>query len=178
LPILLYSFPAVVAGIEMDSDLLISISKHPNVVGTKFTCGDTGKLGRVARAMNAITPQSAEGQTGYVVLGGLADFELPAFVAGASGVIAGGANVTPKACAAVFSLYKEDRLRESIEAQRILSTGDWAHTKRGVAGTKAALEKYFGYGGDPRRPLKPLDDVSTSQLLDEMEELIRWERSI
>ena len=55
LPRLVYSFPAVVAGIEMDSDLIISISHHPNIVGTKFTYGDTGKLARVASAMNGLT---------------------------------------------------------------------------------------------------------------------------
>jgi L-threo-3-deoxy-hexylosonate aldolase len=53
-PLILYSFPAVLAVIDMSSDLLIRLSKAcNNVVGTKFTCGGTGKFARVARAMEA-----------------------------------------------------------------------------------------------------------------------------
>jgi L-threo-3-deoxy-hexylosonate aldolase len=73
LPVILYSFPAVSGGINMSSDLLIRVSQHANVVGTKFTCGDTGKLARVARAMGASTPSKAEG---YWAVGGLADITL------------------------------------------------------------------------------------------------------
>lgn len=32
IPIIIYSFPAVSAGLEMDSSLIIRISQHPNVV--------------------------------------------------------------------------------------------------------------------------------------------------
>ena len=58
LPIVLYNYPGAVAGIDMDSDLLIRLAKHPKIVGTKFTCGNTGKLTRVALATNATTPFS------------------------------------------------------------------------------------------------------------------------
>ncbi|KAF4158590.1 hypothetical protein CNMCM6936_004881 [Aspergillus lentulus] len=58
LPIILYNYPGAVAGIDMDSDLIIRISQHPNIVGTKFTCANTGKLTRVAGTLNAITPPS------------------------------------------------------------------------------------------------------------------------
>ncbi|KAH8595652.1 hypothetical protein B0O99DRAFT_652096 [Bisporella sp. PMI_857] len=67
-PLILYSFTAVVAGINMSSDLLIRISKAcKNVIGTKFTCSDTDKLARVARAMDA-------------AVAGLVDFALQALV--------------------------------------------------------------------------------------------------
>lgn len=66
LPIILYNYPGAVAGIDMDSDLLIRLAKHPNIVGTKFTCGNTGKLTRVALATNAKTPFN-EG-SGYMAL--------------------------------------------------------------------------------------------------------------
>ncbi|KAK2728233.1 hypothetical protein CKAH01_11227 [Colletotrichum kahawae] len=136
IPIILYSFPAVSAGIEMDSDLLSRISKHPNVAGTKFTCGDTGKLSRVSTAMKT--------RQFYALFGGLADFILPALVAGASGVIAGGANVTPRTCVRVFDLWQEGLVEEAREMQAILAKGDWEHTARGISGTKAALNDLFG----------------------------------
>ncbi|KAI8310712.1 L-threo-3-deoxy-hexylosonate aldolase [Colletotrichum sp. SAR11_59] len=125
IPIILYSFPAVSAGIEMDSGLLSRISQHPNVAGTKFTCGDTGKLSRVSTAMKS--------RQSYALFGGLADFILPALVAGATGVIAGGANVTPRTCVQVFDLWQEGLVEEAREMQAILAKGDWEHTARGIS---------------------------------------------
>jgi L-threo-3-deoxy-hexylosonate aldolase len=177
LPMILYSFPAVVAGIEMSSDLLIRISKgHSNIVGTKFTCGDTGKLARVARAMKAAKP--GQQTPGYWAVGGLADFALQALVAGGSGVIAGGGNVTPKACVHVYKLFMEGKLSEAMEAQAILSEGDWIHTKGGIGATKSILQSAFGYGGSPRLPLTPLTSEAARDLGKEMESVISYEAAL
>lgn len=39
LPILVYNFPMVANGIMVDSDQLIELAKHDNIVGCKLTCG-------------------------------------------------------------------------------------------------------------------------------------------
>ena len=39
LPILLYNFPLVANGVTLDSDQLIELAKHDNIVGCKLTCG-------------------------------------------------------------------------------------------------------------------------------------------
>lgn len=39
LPIIVYNFPAVSNGINIDSDLMIALAQHPNIVGCKLTCG-------------------------------------------------------------------------------------------------------------------------------------------
>lgn len=176
LPVILYNFPAVVAGINMDSDLLISISQHKNVVGTKFTCGDTGKLARVARAMNAMTPSTHN--SGYVCYGGLADFGLMALVAGGSGFIAGGANIVPKACVRIVSLFQEGKFREAIEEQKKLSAGDWYHTKAGIAGTKSVLQSSFDYGGPPRLPLASYSSAEAQGIANKMSEALAWESKL
>ncbi|KAJ3466483.1 hypothetical protein MRS44_004047 [Fusarium solani] len=170
IPIILYSFPAVSAGIEVDSDLLSRISQHPNVAGTKFTCGDTGKLNRVSTAMKSRQP--------YAIFGGLADFILPALVAGATCVIAGGANVTPRTCVKVFDLWHEGRVEEAREMQAVLAHGDWEHTARGISGTKAALNVLFGYGGNPRRPLKSLSEAAIAEMRGGMGELVALEEQL
>ena len=54
-PVLLYNYPGAVAGVDMDSDFIIRMAKHRNIVGTKFTCGNTGKLIRVVSATDACT---------------------------------------------------------------------------------------------------------------------------
>jgi 4-hydroxy-2-oxoglutarate aldolase len=39
MPILVYNFPLVANGVMVDSDQLIELAKHDNVVGCKLTCG-------------------------------------------------------------------------------------------------------------------------------------------
>ncbi|KAH8679647.1 hypothetical protein BGZ60DRAFT_369351 [Tricladium varicosporioides] len=176
LPIILYNYPGAVAGIDMDSDLLIRLAKHPNIVGTKFTCGNTGKLTRVALATNAKTPFS-EG-TGYMAFGGMCDFTAQTLVSGGSGIIAGGANVMPKVCVKVWNLYAEGKKEEAFAMQKVLSKGDWVLTKAAIAGTKSAIQSYYGYGGIPRRPLKRLDEVRTSAIKEGIEEVMALEKSL
>ncbi|EFQ97968.1 dihydrodipicolinate synthase 2 [Nannizzia gypsea CBS 118893] len=171
LPIILYNFPGVVAGIDMDSDFIIRLSQHPNIIGTKFTCGSTGKLCRVAAAMNAITPASpltkpaADGcperppPPPYFAFGGYADFALQTLVSGGSGIIAGGANVLPRLCVEVFNLWEEGKLAEAMEMQKILSDGDWIMSKYTIPGTKSAIQACYGYGGYPRAPMPRLTEA-------------------
>jgi len=176
LPIILYNYPGAVAGIDMDSDLLIKIAKHPNIIGTKFTCGNTGKLTRVALATNAKTPFS-EG-SGYMAFGGMCDFTAQTLVSGGSGIIAGGANVMPKVCVKIWNLYTEGKRDEAFELQKVLSKGDWVLTKAAIAGTKSAIQSYYGYGGHPRRPLKRLDEVRVYGIAEGIEEVMKVEKSL
>jgi L-threo-3-deoxy-hexylosonate aldolase len=174
--LILYNYPGAVSGIDMDSDLLIRLAKHPNIVGTKFTCGNTGKLTRVALATDAKTPAS-EG-SGYMAFGGMCDFTVQTLASGGSGIIAGGANVMPKVCVRVWNLYAEGKTEEAIALQKILSKGDWVLTKAAIAGTKQAIQSYFGYGGHPRRPLKRLDKARVSAIEEGVREVLQIEKSL
>jgi len=176
LPLILYNYPGAVAGIDMDSDLLIKLAKHPNIVGTKFTCGNTGKLTRVALATNAKTPFS-EG-SGYMAFGGMCDFTAQTLISGGSGIIAGGANVMPKVCVKIWDLYVEGKRDEAFALQKVLSKGDWVLTKAAIAGTKSAIQSYYGYGGYPRRPLKRLDEIKTQSIADGVAEVMKAEKSL
>ncbi|KAK8034367.1 hypothetical protein PG993_009362 [Apiospora rasikravindrae] len=159
LPLVLYNYPGAVAGIDMDSDLLIKLAKHPNIVGTKFTCGNTGKLTRVALATNAKTPGS-EG-SGYMAFGGMCDFTVQTLL-----------------CVKVWNLYAEGKAEEAVALQKVLSRGDWFLTKAAIAGTKQAIQSYFGYGGYPRRPLKRLDQARISAIADGIREAMEVEKSL
>ena len=176
LPLILYNYPGAVAGIDMDSDLLIKLAAHPNIVGTKFTCGNTGKLTRVALATDAKTPWS-EG-SGYMAFGGMCDFTVQTLASGGSGIIAGGANVMPKVCVRVWNLYAEGKKEEAVALQRTLSRGDWVLTKAAIAGTKQAIQSYFGYGGHPRRPLKRLDKARVAAIEEGVREVMEVERGL
>lgn len=176
LPLILYNYPGAVAGIDMDSDLLIRLAQHPNIVGTKFTCGNTGKLTRVALATNAKTP-SSEG-SGYMAFGGMCDFTTQTLLSGGSGIIAGGANVMPKVCVKVWDLYAQGKKDEAEALQKVLSKNDWVLTKSSVPGTKQAIQAYFGYGGHGRRPLGRLAEAKVSAIKDGIKEIMDIEKSL
>lgn len=176
LPIVLYNYPGAVAGIDMDSDLLIRLAQHKNIVGTKFTCGNTGKLTRVALATDAKTPWG-EG-TGYMAFGGVCDFTVQTLVSGGSGIIAGGANVMPKLCVKVWNLYAEGKKEEAVKLQKVLSKGDWVLTKAAVPGTKSAIQSYYGYGGFGRRPLQRLDKGKVEAIAEGIKEAMEVEKSL
>ncbi|OJJ51667.1 hypothetical protein ASPZODRAFT_127780 [Penicilliopsis zonata CBS 506.65] len=186
IPLILYNYPGAVAGIDMDSDLIIRISQHPNIVGTKFTCANTGKLTRVARALNAVTPVSPLAPTsssdtstsGYVAFGGIADFTLQTLVSGGSAILAGGANVLPRLCVQIFTLWSEGKIAEAIEAQKLLSQADWVLTKAAIPGTKSAIHSYYGYGGFPRRPLGRLTEEQVKAVASGIEKAMEVERSL
>ncbi|KAI1201069.1 L-threo-3-deoxy-hexulosonate aldolase [Nemania serpens] len=176
LPIVIYNYPGAVSGVDLDSDLLIKLGQHPNIIGTKFTCGSTGKLTRVALALDAKTPFS-EG-SGYMAFGGICDFTVQTLVSGGSGIIAGGANVMPKVCVKVWNLYAEGKTEEAIKLQKILSRGDWFLTKPAIAGTKQAIQSFYGYGGYPRRPLKRLDEAKVAAVAEGIQEVMAIELAL
>ncbi|KAI1180881.1 L-threo-3-deoxy-hexulosonate aldolase [Nemania sp. FL0916] len=176
LPIVIYNYPGAVAGVDLDSDFLIKLGQHPNIVGTKFTCGSTGKLTRVASALDAKTP-SSEG-SGYMAFGGICDFTVQTVVSGGSGIIAGGANVMPKLCVKVWNLAAEGKTEEASKLQKVLSRADWFLTKPAIAGTKQAIQSYFGYGGYPRRPLKRLEEAKVAAVAEGLKEAMEIEKSL
>lgn len=175
-PIILYNYPGAVAGIDMDSDFMIKLAQHPNIIGTKFTCGNTGKLTRVALATNACSVKGVG--SGWMAFGGIADFTLQTAASGGSGIIAGGANVLPKLCVKVWKLWGEGKYEEAVEMQKVLSKGDWVLTKAAIPGTKAAIEMEYGYGGFPRRPLQRLSEEERQKVKEGIAEAMKLERSL
>ena len=129
LPIILYNFPAVCNGLDLDSDIITDIVKqHENIVGVKLTCGSTAKIVRLA----AVFPPSR-----FAVFGGQADFLLAGLAVGSSGCIAAFANVFPISVARVFELWRTERKREALDLQRVLSLAE-SPTKGGIASLKYA----------------------------------------
>ena len=48
IPILIYSFPAVTSGINLDSNTIAKLAQHNNIVGIKQTDNDVGKMSRLS----------------------------------------------------------------------------------------------------------------------------------
>ncbi|EMD00610.1 hypothetical protein BAUCODRAFT_28953 [Baudoinia panamericana UAMH 10762] len=178
IPICIYNYPGAVSGVDLDSDLMIKLVEQSKgkICGTKFTDANTGKLTRVAAATNACSVQS-EG-SGWAAFGGIADFTLQTAVSGGTGIIAGGANVMPKLCVKVWELCTKGDLKKAQELQKVLSKGDWVLTKTAIAGTKAAIEMEFGYGGYPRRPLPRLSEEERKKIKTGISEAMKVEHGL
>ena len=176
IPILIYNYPGAVAGIDLDSDVITKLAKHPNIVGCKLTCGNTGKLGRIAAAVDAATP--SDNRSGFMCMGGSADFTLQTLVVGGSGVMCGLGNVTPKACVKVIELYAQGKIAEAKQLQAAVARGDWAAISGGIVGTKSALQTYYGYGGYARKPLPRPTEQEAAKYASAFRELVELEKRL
>ncbi|KAF3802428.1 putative 4-hydroxy-2-oxoglutarate aldolase [Colletotrichum gloeosporioides] len=164
IPILLYNFPAVTSGIDLDSDLIAALAaSNDKIVGCKLTCGNLGKLHRVAH--DAKIPQP------FAAFAGKSDFFLHGLVAGSNGVIAAAANFVPKVHLRLLELYDAGELKQAQELQTKLSQADWVLVQLGVAGLKAALDRYFGYGGGRSR--RPLGMVASAKFEGEKDAVLK-----
>jgi 4-hydroxy-2-oxoglutarate aldolase len=150
IPLIIYNYPSAVAGMDLSSDTIIQLSKHENIVGVKLTCGNTGKLNRIVAATRST---NSSGNPSFLVLGGSADFMVQSLVGGGHGILAGLANLAPRACIQTMSLFQSGALAEAQEMQEILARGDWAAIQGGIVSTKAGMQGCLGYGGFARAPL-------------------------
>lgn len=153
MPLIIYNFPGAVGGLDLSSDIIITLAQHPNIVGVKLTCGNTGKLNRVASATRRLSKSQDPSRPEFLVLGGSADFLVQSMAAGGHGILAGLANLAPKACTETMHLYQRGMLAEAQQLQEVLSDGDWTAIQGGVIGVKSGLQGWMGYGGYARSPL-------------------------
>lgn len=176
IPILIYNYPGAVSGTDLDSDVITKMAGHPNIVGCKLTCGNTGKLNRIAAATGAATPSDIG--SGFMCMGGSADFTLQTLIGGGSGIICGLGNIAPKACVRLIELYAAGRLADAKTLQAIVARGDWGAISGGIVGTKVALEAYFGYGGFARKPLPRPTKQDITKHTKMFRELVEVEKSM
>lgn len=149
---MIYNFPTVTAGINLNSDIIAELAQHPNIVGTKLSCGDIGKLQRLTTAY----------PTGFATFPGKSDVFLQGLTSGGAGIIGALVNVAPKVHSRLFKLYtnKEQGADGEMQAiQSLLSDADWQLGKLGsIGGIKAIVSQRYRYGScTVRRPLPTLD---------------------
>ncbi|EHK17306.1 uncharacterized protein TRIVIDRAFT_195254 [Trichoderma virens Gv29-8] len=157
IPVVIYNFPPVAAGIDLESDDVAEIARlAPNICGIMLSCGNVGKLARVAALLDG---------TSFTTLAGLIDFLLPSVVVGSAGAISPLPNIAPKFSMKLWELTQSLQSKADLEAaqkvQGIASLAESALLKSGVPGLKGLLSKQFGYPATPRLPLLAQSDVAT-----------------
>lgn len=171
------------AGVKLTS-VLLRYSLTRRVLTRSDRCGNVGKLTRICATVSDASFSSLYPRKNpdapFLVLGGYADFLLPSAYANGHGAITGLANVAPvgtfrNVCqpfrltqhiqytiVRLFELSEGVRTNPSLlpEAQRlqgIVGRADFTIAKASISGTKALIEKLYGYGGLPRKPLPPIE---------------------
>ncbi|RSL38879.1 hypothetical protein CEP53_014504 [Fusarium sp. AF-6] len=172
-PVVIYNFPGVVAGLDVNSEMLERLGQHPNIVGVKLTCGGIAKVARVAAQYK---PEE------FTALAGQSDWLVPAMAVGATGTITGVANLYPKVCTQIFDLYKAGKTQEAEAAQLQLAKMEWGFAKGGINGTKWVVAKLRGYPLESchcRRPYpKYSDEAKQEWILKVVEPLAAVENGI
>jgi 4-hydroxy-2-oxoglutarate aldolase len=129
LPIVLYNFPAVCNGIDLDSETITALAQaHSNVVGVKLTCGSVGKIARLG---GTFTPDE------FAVFGGQSDFLIGGLASGSAGCIAAFCNIFPKTIVKIYDLWKMGKHDQALALHRLAAQAE-APTKAGIASTKYA----------------------------------------
>ncbi|KAH8600625.1 hypothetical protein B0O99DRAFT_609070 [Bisporella sp. PMI_857] len=175
LPIVIYNFPTVTNGVDLDSALITEIAKaNENVVGVKLTCGSVGKITRLA---GTFTPEE------FTTFGGQADFLLGGLAAGSGGTIAGFANVAPKTVVKIYNLYKEGQLEKAVKLHQQAALAEGV-TRQSIAATKyaAAIRSAEAAGiekasakFEPRRPYEAPSYLVKALVIEAVEALEKWE---
>lgn len=161
---------------DLDSDQLAALASHPNIVATKLTCGNVGKLTRLTSKFEPAH---------FGVYGGSSDYLLPTLHAGGHGCVTGLGNVFPRATSMVYDLWAAGKLDEARVLQDKVANAEWA-CKKGIAQTKYGAWWFVGrksLGLDAnlfnmRKPYLPLAEeakkwtVETMQVLEAAEDAL------
>jgi dihydrodipicolinate synthase/N-acetylneuraminate lyase len=145
-------------------------------VAVKLTCGNIGKITRLAADFN---PKQ------FAVLGGASDYLVPSLIGGGSGCVTGVANIFPKSVAKLYNLYQEGKIQDAVKFQGVLAHGEKA-CKLGIAPTKYAAAHFAGpLAGNynkatysPRKPYFPVNETMESWITKSMEALDKVEKSL
>jgi len=174
LPVMVYNYPGASGGIDIDSDTIVELaSECPNLCGVKLTCGNVGKLTRICATVSESSFTTHHPRKNpncpFLVLGGFIDFLVPSVFTNGHGAITGLANVAPNAIARLFqvaaaAVSNPSLLPEAQRLQGIIANADFTIAKTGISGTKFLLDKLYGYGGLPRKPLPPIDADAAAAL--------------
>ncbi|KKY15916.1 putative dihydrodipicolinate synthetase [Phaeomoniella chlamydospora] len=179
LPIVLYNFPGVCNGVDLDSDMITRLAKkNENIVGVKLTCASVGKITRLAA--------SDLSKDEFSTFGGQSDFLIGGLAAGSAGCIAAFANVFPTLISRIYNLYQAGK-KEEATALHLEAALAESHIKSGIAATKYAtsvLSASFAGIKDaerrlqPRRPYEPLTDAAKNSIREGIIGLGQIEKSL
>ncbi|KAK4499715.1 hypothetical protein PRZ48_010233 [Zasmidium cellare] len=176
IPIIAYNFPGVTSGIDLGVDVLSQLAEHPNIVGTKLTCANAGKV-------TSLTAKFSPSK--FSVFAGQSDWLLPCLIGGGIGCVTGIGNVFPKSVSKLYLLWQEGKIEEAKKLQGRVALAE-AACKKGLAATKYGTSYFAGpiaglsnsASFHPRKPYKPASKELQQSTISTMQHLADLERSL
>ncbi|KAH7324909.1 hypothetical protein B0I35DRAFT_449725 [Stachybotrys elegans] len=178
IPIVLYNFPAVCNGVDLDSQTIAALArKHPNIVGVKLTCGSVAKITRLSAELPADT---------FATFGGQSDFLIGGLASGSAGCIAAFANIFPKTIVRIYDLWTQGKTAEALDLHRKAALAEQP-CKSGIGAVKFAAATHTapkaGIEGavdkmQPRKPYQPIGAAARETMLPALAEVASIESSL
>lgn len=161
IPIIIYNIPQN-TGVSVDKNLIITLVKHPQILGLKDS---SGNLTFFEEVYPHLDPESS-------FLLGAGSLFFPGLVMGADGGILRLACVVPELCTKLYEYYKEKNWEKAQKLQQDLVSLNQAVTKDyGLAATKYALDLLGYYGGLCRLPLLEPSLTVKNEIKDKLKKL-------
>ncbi|KAK6193667.1 hypothetical protein LQW54_012225 [Pestalotiopsis sp. IQ-011] len=134
LPLVIYNFPAVCNGVDLDSDTVTRLAQRHagKIVGVKLTCGSVAKISRLSAVLKPDT---------FATFGGQSDFLLGGLASGSVGCICAYGNLFPKTVVKIYELFQKGDLKGAQALQEKQALSEQA-IKAGIAVTKYAASVY------------------------------------
>ncbi|KAK4190823.1 hypothetical protein QBC35DRAFT_489064 [Podospora australis] len=177
--VVVYNFPGVCNGVDLDSEMIASlVKKHPNIVGVKLTCGSVAKITRLA----AEFPPDR-----FAVFAGQSDFLLGGLAVGSAGCVAAFANVFPKTIVKIYKLYKEGKTEEALKLHGKAALAEQALKNGGIAATKYAASLFTAPAAGieraeermrPRRPYLAPTEEEKKRIREGLEVVAGFDRGL
>lgn len=153
-PVIVYIMTAY-TGVDLTSNLVAELSRHPNIVGVKDSSGNAPKVGEIL----------AQADPNFAVLAGSASFLYPALCLGATGGIMALANVAPAEVKQIQRYFDAGDHGSARALQlKMMAPNAAVTSKFAVPGLKVALEHVGLNGGLPRLPLRPLNEKDAEEV--------------
>lgn len=154
IPIFMYNVPKF-TGLQLPFETVERAMNHPNITGIKDSSGNIGYLEEIIN----ICPRD------FSVFQGSGSVLYPSLLMGAHGAILALADFAPGETAAIYKAVKNNELEEGKRIQLAIAPANSKIVGSfGVPGIKYALDLIGFYGGDPRPPLKPVNEDTKSAI--------------
>jgi 4-hydroxy-2-oxoglutarate aldolase len=153
-PLLIYNAPGFAGNVKISPKAVRKLAVHPNIIGMKDSSPDG-----IISFINA-----TQDVDDFCVLAGSISNFLTGLLFGASGGVISLANAFPEICFKLYNYYQKGDFQKAKELYFKLLKISNETSKYGVSGVKAMTTISGLYGGQPRKPLRELNESQTEEI--------------
>jgi 4-hydroxy-2-oxoglutarate aldolase len=108
----------------------------------------------------------------FQLLTGTANTLMLSLMAGATGGVMALANIAPQICLDIYHSVRKGQLEKARKLQlSVIQLNQLTTVLHGIGGLKYALDQIGMFGGMPRAPLTPPDDLGKKEITKELKAL-------